>query len=214
MKSEDTEEKNIKGEKNGASSVMEELTQRVTPSSSFDPSRLRLSQDFQETLGVKQALLSVPVRKPDKQWFIRTHRDETYRLPVAVIELKEERETYIVHPSICSELTEEIVPKTLITSINRAGVVFLWPVRLPGRDGRHDEWSRTSLSAADMAKDRWVRVAADMSLGAYRVYQASDDLPEPEWPDIDFEKLLEVAFQGRLIQTLDHDVIRRLRGQM
>ena len=30
----------------------------------FDPERLRLSQDFAATVGVKKALLTVPVRKP------------------------------------------------------------------------------------------------------------------------------------------------------
>jgi len=33
----------------------------------FDPSRLRLSQNFSETVGVKKALITVPVRKPNKQ---------------------------------------------------------------------------------------------------------------------------------------------------
>jgi len=39
----------------------------------FDPSRLRLSQNFVESVGVKKALLTVPVRKPGRQDFVRTH---------------------------------------------------------------------------------------------------------------------------------------------
>jgi len=66
----------------------------------FDPSRLRLSQDFAATVGVKQALITVPVRKPNKQEFIRVHPDEAYRLETAVLELKEEREIYLVDPSL------------------------------------------------------------------------------------------------------------------
>ena len=38
----------------------------------FDPSRLRLSQNFVESVGVKKALLTVPVRKPGRQDFVRT----------------------------------------------------------------------------------------------------------------------------------------------
>ena len=33
----------------------------------LDLEALRLSQDFSATLGVKKALLTVPVRKPDRQ---------------------------------------------------------------------------------------------------------------------------------------------------
>ncbi len=41
----------------------------------FDPASLRLSQNFHESLGVKKALITVPVRKPGKQDFIRVHPD-------------------------------------------------------------------------------------------------------------------------------------------
>ena len=59
----------------------------------------------------------------------------------------------------------------------------------------------------------WVRVAANMSLGAYEVYEASGSIPDPEWPDVTFRVLLEIAFKGRFIQSLDHPVIHRLQGE-
>src|SRR5262245_30496713 len=64
----------------------------------FDPASLRLPQGFTAAAGVKKALLAVPIRKPDKSWFVRVHPDETYRLQTLVVELKEERggETYLV----------------------------------------------------------------------------------------------------------------------
>jgi retron-type reverse transcriptase len=50
----------------------------------FDPASLRLSQDFPASMGVKKALLAVPVRKPDKAWFVRTHPDrDNLRLAVS-----------------------------------------------------------------------------------------------------------------------------------
>src|SRR5262249_29523335 len=70
----------------------------------FDPASLRLSQDYAADLGVKKALLTVPVRKPDKSWFVRVHPAEDYRLTTAVIELKEERETYLVAQTLWPEL--------------------------------------------------------------------------------------------------------------
>ena len=178
----------------------------------FDPARLRLSQDFENKIGVKKAILTVPVRKPDRQWFIRVHPAAEWRLDTAVLELKEDRETYLVDPALWPELPGEVVPKVLFTAVNRQGVVFLWPVRLQGSDGKWDEWNRSAMEAAQLATKGWVRIAANMSLGAYEVFEATAELPEPEWPDIGFQKLLEVAFKDRFIRDLDHAVIRRLRG--
>jgi len=191
-------------------SVEESQAQTEDP---FDPSRLRLSQNFAESAGVKKALLTVPVRKPGRQDFVRTHPDESYRLETAVLELKEDRETYLVERDLWHELPGEIVPKVLYTTMNRQGVLSLWPIRLPQEDGRHDDWSRSALDAAEMAKSNWIRVTANMSLGAYEVYKAVSNLPEPEWPEIDFQEVLRIAFRDKFITDLSHPVIRRLRGE-
>lgn len=66
----------------------------------FDPAALRLSADFDARLGVKRQLLSIPVRKPDKAWFVRTRPEVDYRLTTAVLELKEEREVYLIAPGL------------------------------------------------------------------------------------------------------------------
>ena len=89
-----------------------------------------------------------------------------------ILELKEDRETYLVDRNLWGELPGELIPKVLFTVINRQGVLTLWPIRLPGEDGRHDEWNRSALEAAEMAQKEWIRVAANMSLGAYEVYRA------------------------------------------
>lgn len=178
-----------------------------------DLGKLRLSQDFAASLGVKKLLTTVPVRKPTGQEFIRVHPDEAYRLQTAVLELKDERETYLVAPELWGELPGELKPVALFTAVNRQGVVFLWPVKLPGEDGRVDEWNRSALEAADHAAQRWVRVKANMSLGAYEIFEATGDLPSPVWPDTDFTTLLRTAFKVRFIDSMDHPVIRRLRGE-
>lgn len=182
----------------------------------FDPSRLRLSQDFGATLGVKKAVLTIPVKKPLKEWFIQVHPDESYRIQTAVLELKESRETYLVDSSLwpelsCSEST--FGTRSIYTAVNRQGVVFLWPIRLPGADGKLDAWNQSALEAAQMAMGKWVRIAANMSLGAYDVYEATAKLPAPEWPTLSFAELLGVAFKNQFIKTLDHPVLQRLRGE-
>ena len=165
---------------------------------------------------MRKALLSVPVRKPDKSWFVRVHPDEAYRIATCVIELKEDREMYLVARSLWPELATEATfrPKLLVTAINRQGVVFIWPLNLPHQDGKCDEWTRTGLAAVDMASEGWVRVAANMSLSAYDVYQATGQLSELDWPTLPLNDLLRIAFKGRQIDSPDHLVLRRLRGEV
>jgi len=173
---------------------------------------LRLTQNFAANLGVKKELATVPVRKPGAQVFVRVHPDESYRLETMVLELKEDREIYLVGPELWGELSGELSPRVLYTTINRQSVIALWPIRLPGADGRIDNWSASAHQAAAKAQTAWVRVASNMSLGAYDIYEAPGSIPEPEWPTESFETLLQVAFRDRYIQSLDHVVVRRLRG--
>lgn len=182
----------------------------------FDPARLRLSQDFGAALGVKKAFLTIPVRKPSKEWFVQVHPDESYRMQTAVVELKEDRETYLVDPALWSALSSSestFGTRSIFTAVNRQGVVFLWPIRLPGADGKLDDWNQSALEAAALATGKWVRIATNMSLGAYDVFEATAKLPDPEWPALSFAELLRLAFKNRYIDTLDHPVLLRLRGE-
>jgi hypothetical protein len=184
------------------------------PVDPFDPQQLRLSQDFTAQLGGKKTLLTVPVRKPDRQWFIRVHPSHDWRLDTAVLHVKEDRETYLVEPALWPELAGELIPTTLLTSLTRQGALFLWPIRLPGADGRHDDWNRSALEAATIATRGWIRVAANLSMGAYEVFQPSVVVPEPEWPELGFRDLLKLAFRDRFISAFEHPVLRRLRGEL
>ncbi|HXB81202.1 MAG TPA: hypothetical protein VNX23_27980 [Bradyrhizobium sp.] len=188
---------------------------REAPSSvpdPFDLGNLRLSQSFTETAGVKKLLTIVPVRKPNPQDWVRVHPGSEYRENFPLIELKDEREEYVVAASLVPELVGEFVSKTLYTTVNRQGVVSLWPVRLPDPDGREMEWHRSAREAAELATTRWVRCKANRSLGAYEIFQAEACIAEPTWPDLTFQEVIRIAFRDRLITSMDHPVIKRLRG--
>jgi hypothetical protein len=179
-----------------------------------DLSKLRLSQDFIETAGVKKLLMTVPVRKPNPQDFSRVHPDPNYRSEFAVIELKDDRETYLLTPAVSWQLANEAVPIVLYTAINRQGVVYLWPVRLPSPDGRVNEWHKSLAAGAECAMASWIRVKANMSLGAYEITTAIGPIPDPTWPELSFNELLRIAFRDRIVNDLDHPVIKRLTGQV
>jgi len=180
----------------------------------FNFKDLRLPQDYAQELGGKKLLTRVPTDKPARHWFVRVHPDPSYRMLVGTIALKAERELYIVHPSIAPDLTHEFRLETLYTGINRQGTLFLWPVPLPGSDGKHNPWHASALQAAELAMTKWIRMTSDMNLGAYVIFEAMGSLPEPEWPDLSFEEILGIAFKDTVISDTDHPVLRKLRGEI
>ena len=170
----------------------------------FSPEQLRLSQNFQETAGVKRELLRIPVRKPNKTWFVRVHPSEDYRIETAVLELKDETEdVYWVVPQLHAELASMesalFTPRALYLAVSRAGNPFIWPIRLPGPDGRPNEWNLSSMDAANHAVKQWVRVVANRSMGAYEVLVADAKLPDPVWPEKPMSELLRLAFKDRVV---------------
>ena len=190
----------------------EATTEPTTDDLSVDLDSIRLSQNFREEIGVTKALVQVPVRKPQRQEFIRVRDDENYRIVTALLEFKEERQFYLLTPEISDALPGEWYPVRLVTAINRQGIVFLWPLKLTGPHGQTNAWYETAKEAANLATQKWVRVEADMFLGGYQPYVADAKLPEPIWPEVDFQHLLNIAFRDRQIQSMDHPVIQRLRG--
>ena len=183
-------------------------------SNPFDPASLRVNQDFLGAVGTEKLVVDTPVHRPNGQEFVRVHPDESFQLmPAAIIEVKEDREVYLVDPSLAEVLNEEINLVGLFTTINRQGAVFLWPVKLPKADGRANAWHSSAMAAAQEAMHAWVRVKANMSAGADDVFRAKGAIPEPQWPNVSFQRLLELAFKDdRIIRDLNHSVVRRLHG--
>jgi hypothetical protein len=174
---------------------------------------LKISQNFGESLGVKKLLTSVPVRKPDRQWWIQVHPEIETRLETAILTIKEDNETYIVAKGLREQLANEIKPHILLLAINRNNNPFLWPIQLPDSDGKHNEWHRSALDIAlNYATKGWSRIESDKNLGAYRVATSTAPFSPPTWPEMSFQEIVKVAFRDRFIQDADHPIVKRLRG--
>lgn len=184
------------------------------PSVFDDLDALRLDPAASLT-GTVEHLGHVPVRKPGKIEFFRTHPDPAMALAASVFVDDEERETYFVMPQARPLLLGYLKPVLLATSISRQGVLFLWPVPLPNEEassGRGRAWGETARQAADLARNTWIRIRGDLALGAYRIHRAEGALPDPVWPERSFSELLNIAFKDRIISGSDHPAIRKLRG--
>ena len=181
---------------------------------STDLQSLRLKANYGATLGVKKLLTLVTVGKPKKQIFFRTHSAFEMTFDVMLLEQKESRESYVVMPDVGQIVSELVRPVRLHSAIDRENNLFLIPVPLPGENGTRNPWHESLAGAVEHAKLKWIRITANMHLGGYDVYEAEGALPEPEWPANDIEKLVEVAFRGKTITSLDHPVIQTLLGKI
>ena len=178
----------------------------------FDISDLRVSQDY-ESIVVKKLITTIPVGKPSTQKFFRVNSDPDYQLQIAVIELKEENEFYLVHPSILPEISEEYKLKLLVVGVTRQGVLFVWPLGLPGPDGKDNPWHRSAREAAEHAETAWIKMVSNRELGAYEIFEAKGNLGEPKFPDFSIEEILDIAFKEKIIYDLNHPLLRQLRGE-
>ena len=139
------------------------------------------------------------------------------RAPVAprkdflCVELKDDRELYVVRPEFAREIEEtQLSVRTLYLAMTRQGIAFPWPIKLPNPDGRKNEWANSERLAAMQATTKWTRVWANMGLGAYEHCYAEHISDDPVWPDLSFSKILEIAFRGRdMIDSHDHSPARK-----
>jgi hypothetical protein len=131
-----------------------------------------------------------------------------------LLEQKESRESYLVVHTVAQEISELVCPVQLHAAIDRQNNVFLIPVPLPGESGTRNPWHESLAQAVEHAKINWIRITANMHIGGYDIYEAEGVLPEPDWIEADIETLVEVAFRGKIISTLDHPVVQSLLGRL
>jgi hypothetical protein len=64
-----------------------------------------------------------------------------------------------------------------------------------------------------MAMGQWIRLKANLGLGAYEITLAESVMAEPVWPELSFQELVRISYRDRMVTSLDHAVVKRLRGQ-
>ena len=181
-------------------------------SDGFNLESLRLNQDFTNTAGVKRLITRIPIRKPNKMEFIRIRAGDNWRFQTNILELKQDNEVYFLTPEAANEVASLLRPVSLHLAIDRFDNLFLAPVGLPGEDGKWNAWHQSMSVALKEAESQWVRVVANKKAGYYDVLTASGALSEPNWPDLSFTQILEIASKGRIINRPDHPVIQQLLG--
>ena len=181
-------------------------------SATIDLRAVRLSQNYGDQVKTAKVLTHVPVKRPAKHHFIRVHPGEDYRLEAMIIELDGD-DTYLLHPEVACLFPDLAKPVRLHLYVNRTGSIGLWPVKLPGDDGKTNPWHASAAEAAGIAMERWVRIVANRDMGCYDVIAADGMIFEPKWPDRTMSELVNKAFAQRYVDTEDHPLVKELLGQ-
>lgn len=194
---------------------MTNQTETDTAPDPFDPAQFAAHSTVIGDVGVTKELVTCPVRKPNRQEFVRTHPSEEYRLRAYILVLQQEKETYLVMPGVAAALPGETNLVTLRLAVSRQGAIFLWPVSEPSLEGRENAWHASARAAAAKAETDWVKVVANMAQGSYDLFVAPGALGSPVWPEKSLREILSIAFGEQfIIRDAGHPVIRRLLGQL
>jgi hypothetical protein len=159
----------------------------------------------------------VRVRKPKPREFFRVHPGEDFTAPMWLLEHEDDMdvETYVVTDQMRPLLADFVKLMQVFTAVNKLGAVFLWTVQLPTDcDKRVRQIAQAKLRAADEAKSKWVQMKWSSPHGAHLTKVAQGDLGEPLWGDLDFQQLIRTAFDGRVINSIDHSIVRELNGEL
>ena len=197
-----------------SSSSSEEHSEPKRMPQDLDLETLRLNQDFASEVGVRKLVTTIPVRRPDNHAFFRIRAEDEFKLPVALLEFRELNEKYIINHSLAAQMPGEAKRKMLTVGITRQGSLFVWPLPLPGPDGKQISWHASAIMAAELAEKRWVRISPNMDLGIYDLFQAEAELPEPLWPELTMSEIVQIAFREQIISDISHPVLQRLRGEV
>ncbi|MBF0196381.1 MAG: hypothetical protein HQL32_01660 [Planctomycetes bacterium] len=182
------------------------------PKKKFDLSQIKAKTGHGAMATVEQMVYHVS--RPSKNDFFYVNKDTSLRIAVNLIEDKENNENYLVMPDVASQLPGDYVVKILVMVITRGGSVVLWPIKAPSDEGKLDSWNESAMNIVDEHAGKWIRLRPNMSLKAYDCVIAKGEIASPEWPDISYDEVIEKAFKGKIIDDLDHPMLKNLRGEL
>jgi hypothetical protein len=176
----------------------------------YDWSSLLLPDDAEGDLRTEEVLGVPRVKRPPDTHFFRCRKDLAGNMNVLDMETDGERVTYLVAPTVAKQLADEtaIKAKHGRVCLTREGGLYLWLRSLGG----NDTWSQSAARVTDRAENEWARATSSRSLSEYKCKVATGIDDEPNWPKESFIEILQAAFEGKVIDSLEHPVVKQLHG--
>ena len=183
----------------------------------IDLERVRARADQSIDLGVTTEYTVIPIRNPKPDEFFRCMSDENYTMDAHILSLKSENEWYLIDPEILPEiqLESQLRVRTLYVCVTMNSTPFVTCIPQPDEMGKINSWHDSGHRTMEEAKQCWVRRQADKANGGYIITKAMNaKLPDPKWPTMTLDEVIDKAFDKFYIDDISHPVLQRLRGEM
>lgn len=177
----------------------------------FNLKDLVLSDSYAAPATATPKTAEIGLGYPGKLDFFRVRQDGEYQAQFLILEDTREKQTYLVTPALAGELEGDAAPAIVALCANQHGEQFLFVAKLPWYDG--EPFATSRLEAMDRARTEWVRLRRSVSQKGYDIITAAKPFPEPAWSDETFEDLIRQAFKNNVIGSLDHPIVKKLRGE-
>ena len=182
----------------------------------FNPSRFAMPSTGAEEFGTRKIRSVIPVNKPGKMEWVHLLDDEDFLIPgAAFLDLQDGGRVYLVVPEIAAQLDDDVRLNKLAPALTKQDKLFLWPCPSIRPGETPNPWHISHNEAYNAAKSGWIRMKSNRSCGFYDIIEPKSFMPEPDWPDMSFADMLQIAFNDdHIIHRDDHPALRRLKGGM
>ena len=180
----------------------------------FDPSRFAMPSTGAEEFGTRKIRSVIPVSKPGKMEWVQLLDHPDFLLPgAAFLDLQDGGRLYLVVPEIAAQLTDDVKLVKLAPGLTRQDKLFLWPCPLIPSGATPNPWHTSHNDAFNAAKNGWIRMKSNRACSFYHIIEPEKIMPEPDWPDMSFADMLQIAFNDdHIVDRDDHPALRRLKG--
>jgi len=166
---------------------------------------------FEHKRNTIKASTSIP-----KNTFFRIHSDYEQQFMMISFGKGMDTKMYIIGPGLTlpAHLSESITPICchLLVFTDGELQIFERKTAVPGEP--LNEYQQSSLNVVNAAKNRWVMRQWNRNSGVFDHVEADEEYaPSPVWPDDDFMDLLTIAYEGRMITSVDDPVYMELAGK-
>lgn len=120
-----------------------------------------------------------------------------------------EEHFYAVSKNIQEAVKDILQPTTLHQAVSSRGNYLAFVHKQPKLDGYTTPWSESLSPVIEAGNGQWIKMSANKLLEQYEFQVISRQRPLPDsWPD--FSEQLAEVFEDRIIDNLDHPVLKRL----
>ena len=126
----------------------------------------------------------------------------------------EEEDWLLVDANVEDDLADVGTMYELVLCRTANGGYFLWRLRIEEPGGRVDGYTESAREALEEhAGAHWIKLKGDRKSRMFEVIKGTP-VATIRWPDFSIDELVQRAFKGRVVTSEDHDLIRRLRGDI